>query len=212
MQSRDAIGAGVSRTMGGWAVVLVGVVFLTPTSGWAHGIGIVDQANDSVAPFQGYTIQGGSAVGQEFVPTLPTLDSVELQMNTQTAIHGSAFVRIRTGSIGGSALATSATEQITNLGTPVQLYHFDFAAPVVLNPGTLHVIEVVHDSGGSLGVFATGFGNDLYAGGSAIFEGNRQPDTDLWFREGIIPEPSSLLLAVAGVAALAGRRRRVAVA
>ena len=55
-------------------------------------------------------------------------------------------------------------------------------------------MEVVHAGGSNLGVFTSGFGNNSYPGGAAIFMGNLQPNDDLWFREGPVSSVSSCTL------------------
>ncbi len=50
---------------------------------------------------------------------------------------------------------------------------------------------------------------DYYPGGSAYFNGQPQPASDLWFREGIVvPETSGLALLLAGAAVWGWVRRK----
>lgn len=197
----------------GMCVALMAVgILIVPTSSWADSF-VVDQSH-TTAPFQGYTLPG-QLVGQEFVPTLASLDSVELQMNSQSSSLGSALINIRAGNIVGAILGTSNTLAMTNVGNPLQLYHFDFPGSVPLVPGNTHVIEVVHAAGGSVGVFlGGGLGLGTYAAGHAIAFGVQQIDDDLWFREGpVVPEPSTATLtalALVGLLAHRHRHRRVA--
>ena len=167
------------------AVVCIIGVFsagLVVTQAFVHPF-LIDQANDVAAPFQGW-VTGASPLGQEFTPTFFSLDVVELQMNSQsTSVGGSVFVQIRAGTIAGPILGTSLTVNIPP-GTAINVAHFDFAAPVPLAPGAIHVIDIIGVTG-SLGVFtAGGFGNNTYPGGAAIASGVIQQDDDLWFREG----------------------------
>jgi len=185
-------------------------ILITPTPSWADPF-VVDQAH-TTAPFQGYSTPSGLN-GQEFVPALASLDSVELQMNSQTSTLGSALINIRAGTIVGAILGTSNTLVMTNVGNPVQLYHFDFPGSVPLVPGNTHVIEVVNVAGGSIGMFlGGGFGGGTYAAGHAIHFDVQQIDDDLWFREGpVVPEPSTATLtalALLGLLAHSHRRRK----
>jgi hypothetical protein len=85
---------------------------------------------------------------------------------------------------------------------------FLFDKAVTLIPGRLHVIEVVpfeEDSGWLIGS-STGF--DRYLGGRKILEGAPVASDDLWFREGTIPEPATMLLFICGIAGFAIRRSR----
>ena len=164
------------------ALITVAVLF-SPTRSWGHPF-TVDQANDIVLTRDGYIVGAGGPTGQEFTPTGESLDVVELQMNTQTSTAGTAFVRIRSGSITGPILGVSGSVDLFDQGGRFVLTHFDFLSPVPLTPGGIHVIEVVHADGGTLGVFSSGFGNDFYPGGTAISMGELQSFVDLWFREG----------------------------
>ncbi len=142
-----------------------------------------DQVN-TVTVSGGYVLSAGGSCGQEFVPTEHSVDTVELHMNTQTTTAGQARVRLRRGSITGRVLGQSAAVSVTGRGLPTQLKTFRFDPPVEVEPGVQHVLEVVHASGGSLGVFLTGFGADTYPLGASIQNGTRRTGEDLWFREG----------------------------
>ncbi|MFN8179258.1 MAG: hypothetical protein U0167_15105 [bacterium] len=123
-------------------------------------------------------------MGQSFVPTLPHLNVVELQMNSQSsAAGGVAVVRIRSGSVTGAILGVSEPAIIPPVMLPVDVVHFDFSAPVPLEPGSPHVIEVVATAG-TLGVFGARISEDSPPG-TAIAFGTEQPRDALWFREGI---------------------------
>jgi len=177
----------VWKTLG----ILIACWLLTPVVGsWGHSY-IVDQHNDMLLPFQGFTISPvGSPVGQSFVPTLSSLDVVELQMNVQrtdTTSSASAFVRIRADNPGGTILGESSPVTITNPtnSADLQLVHFDFATPLGLTPSNMYLLEVVGFSGVQAGVFTSGgLTANSYANGTAFSQGAAVPLADLWFREG----------------------------
>lgn len=126
---------------------------------------------------------GFDPVGQEFTPAAEWLDIVELRINSQeSSVSGDVFLRIRLNGQGGAVLGTSETVTIPGTNVPIRA-HFDFRAPVALDPGTKYFIEVIA-LGTELGVFLSGSGSDPYPGGTAIFRGAARPLDDLWFREG----------------------------
>lgn len=177
---------------------------------------MVDQANDVAGPSGGFVIPSTAVVGQTFVPTLSTVDFVELQLNIQTLVTGIVEVKVRDTGPGGALLATSAQEAITNPGLPVQLYRFDMPTPAPVTPGDTYFLEVMHVSGGNVGVFlGGGAGANGYADGEAYVRGVPSFDDDLWFREGgtrdrIVPEPATAAMGMLAFGALALRRRRAA--
>lgn len=169
------------------AALVIAVLVVGPVAAQqaAHPF-VIDQSNDAVLTSYGFVIPGFGQVGQSFVPMSSSLDVVELQMNSQdTAMGGTAFVQIHSGTITGAILGVSQSASIPPYSTAssIVLAHFDFAAPVSLTPGSTYVMEVVATSG-TLGVFTSGEGTNTYPYGTAFFMGAPRPGDDLWFREG----------------------------
>jgi len=190
------------------AVSVLFLVFSIPSHA---SIYTIDQRNDSLSIFQGYTT-GSSIMGQSFSPTFNFLDHIELQINAQSPT-GTTTVHVDimdspTGSILGSSDPLSFT---TNT---IQLGHFEFT-PTDISAYSSLFISVVRDSGvGAAAFLAGGFGANSYAGGEA-YSGNVtkpgfQNGSDLWFRTGdsAVPVPAAVWLFGSGLLGLVGMARR----
>ncbi len=187
--------------------------FIALTSGTLHASTYtIDQQNDSLTPFQGYTT-GGGIMGQSFSPTANWLDHVELQLNAQSTTNtASAYLNIM-DSPSGTILGTSNTLSFT--GSTIKLAHFEFTAIDISSYNSLF-ISVVKDSTTNIGAFlAGGLGSNAYAGGQAYLDGapcctGFQADSDLWFRTGttVVPIPAAAWLFASGGLALFGIARR----
>jgi hypothetical protein len=84
---------------------------------------------------------------------------------------------------------------------------FFFPTPVVITPGTTYYLQPVVQSGNSQwGLIADAYG---YQGGTLFWNGAPDPNgNDAWFREGtFVPEPSSGLLVLLGIAGMCAARR-----
>jgi hypothetical protein len=76
---------------------------------------------------------------------------------------------------------------------------------VSVSSGTTYFFEPVQSAGGNWNIEV---GPYLYPGGILYVNGMPTQGADLWFREGIVPEPSPLSLVLIGGAALLGARAR----
>jgi hypothetical protein len=164
---------------------------------------IIDQSFEPpVATGSFNSILANEPIGQEFTPTLPTLDVVELFLEGLPSVPGAnVVVLVRQGTITGPILGTSAVVSLPAVPPGNEelngVFHFDFASSVALIPGDLYVIELDHLSGGNWAVMS---GVNGYPGGRLIAFGLPSPNEDLWFREGPaaeVPEPSAMFFVAA---------------
>lgn len=191
--------------------LISGAILLALTSGANASTYNIDQKNDSLSAFQGYTT-GGGIMGQSFSPTANWLDHVELQLNAQSSVStASAYLNIM-DSPTGTIIGSSNTQSFT--GSTVQLAHFEFA-PIDISSYSSLFISVVKDSTTNIGAFlAGGFGSNAYAGGQAYLDGAScctgfQPDSDLWFRTGsVVPVPAAIWLFGSGLLGMLAMARR----
>jgi len=182
----------------------------------------IDQRNDALPIFGGLTTK--QTIGQSFVPTIGTMNAVELQINDQSPafIDGPTdlFGRIRSGTIGGAILGTSGATSYGDQATadPV-VTRFLFGAPVALTPGSTYWIEFFMGDltyPGNFGVMATGYQVDAYPAGEPFGDapGFNDPALfpfDLWFRQGnvaVVPVPAALPLLGTGLLLLGAAARR----
>lgn len=193
-------------------MLLPGVLFATILHG--QGTFVYDQQSSDESYFAegGGNIQENQPIGQSFTPSLSTVGFVRLQIyNGFLGDYTSAdvVVHLRSNSITGPLLGTSAMFSIPGGSLFANTVDFVFSIPVTVTPGTAYFFqpEVLNNS--NVGLNQSTFYN--YAGGILFAGGVSYPNNDIWFREGIIvPEPSLpvLLLLGGGTAAWLNYRRR----
>jgi|ERR1022692_2804384 hypothetical protein len=180
-----------------------------------HGQGafIYDQqssTNEGALPYgAGVVIQQiASPYGQSFTPTLSAVDFIRLKLNDNdpnNSLSATLRVNLRTNSINGSILASTASVSLTNGFTGV--VNFFFSSSLSLTPGVVYYFQPVVQSGDLWNLEA---GEYNYPGGSVFVGGFAATASDYWFREGIVPEPSAGLLFLfgSGVVAWCHRKKR----
>jgi len=182
-----------------------------PICGLAQGTFTYDQQSADETNLGGgvWDVQSNQPMGQSFTPTLPSIGFIRLYLS-DGAFNGlgtTFHVNLLTGSITGVVI--SSTSPLTVQDGFHGPLDFVFSTPVAVSPGGTYYFQPIVQSGESFGVYAYNTFN--YAAGTAFAFGADQGPFDLWFREGIIvPEPSSLALALSGLACFAVviRRRR----
>lgn len=200
--------------------LLIAVMSLLLFAGASRAGAQVDQHNDAFAPNLFNSIQLTGPIGQEFTPTLSSLQFVDLytQDSDNTDPAGALLhVLIRQNSISGAILGISSDVPLPEGFNGVT--HFSFFSPVSLLPGSTYVIQAEVVSGENWSLGRTDLSPiDTYPQGRPITFGAPETDglADFWFREGIseVPElPASVPLGIAASALLISggfmRKRRV---
>jgi len=160
-------------TMGIGAIILL-------TSGIAFAHGNIDQSNPG--GIGGSQILAHMPVGQEFTPSQDILVAVDVKLGLATDEGSDTItVNIRKGTITSPILATASQVVAPCPDTPpfsCGLVHFDFPAPLLVNPGDTYVLELqatkqthawTRDDGG-------------YPAGVAILQGVVEPAFDFSFQ------------------------------
>jgi hypothetical protein len=185
-------------------------LLLAAFSAYAQGTFIYDQqsaTNENPIPFGfGSVIQQGSPYGQSFTPGLSGVDFIRLFLldaNPTNDLGATLYVNLRTNSITGPILATTAAVALPESFDGA--VNFLFTNTVALLPGRLYYFEDVVRSGDQWKAWDGEFN---YPGGTLFALGQANTAADQWFREGLVPEPASALLLLLGGAVLFAMRER----
>jgi PEP-CTERM motif-containing protein len=185
------------------------VALLSVCVSHAQSTFIYDQqssTDESPLPYgAGAHIQQLTPYGQSFTPNLPAVGFIRLNLNDNNPNNGQGvtlYLNLRANSISGTVLATTLLVNLPNAFTGT--CDFLFASEVSLTPSAPYTFELVIQSGDSWNANAGEFN---YPGGMVFAHGVPAFNSDLWFREGIVPEPSSAALALLGGVLVWLRRR-----
>ncbi|HEY5298875.1 MAG TPA: Ig-like domain-containing protein [Verrucomicrobiae bacterium] len=189
---------------------LLGAAMLIATSLQAHAQGtlIYDQQSTIPPSTSGdYLDIQPEALTQSFVPTLSAIGFVQFEF-WDIPNNGTNGATVYVNILAGSPNINSATL----LGSTTAVYmqegfgefspgvtNFYFSTAITLTPGQTYYLQPVVQSGDDpWDIWNPGntYPNGQLYGSGAFF----QPSTDLWFREGVVPEPS--ILALVGLSAL----------
>jgi len=170
----------------------------------AQGTFVFDQqsSDESNGGSGSTTIQTFQPMGQSFTPSLNGIGFVRLNLLDENRNNGQGatiYVNLRSDSITGAIISSTAPVSLPdNFGFPLNTGYVNFFFPteVPLQPGTKYFLQPVVQSGDLWAMFSGSFG---YSGGELYAQGVGTTLTDAWFREGIVPEPSSTALLVCAV-------------
>lgn len=160
-----------------------------------QGTFIYDQQSSDETNLQ----EGGAHLGtdqpaQSFIPALSSVGFIRLFINDVSlgnGVGGTVYLNLRQSTLSGPILAS--TQPVTlpdSFGGTVSFY---FDANISVTAGQPYFFEPILQTGDDL--LANVSIQYNYAGGTAYLQG--QPASlgkDMWFREGIIPEPGSIAL------------------
>ena len=182
---------------------------LSALTACGQGTFIYDQSSATNQSFAGgYEFQQDQPFGQSFTPSLDSIGFVQMEFISGLPQLGGAtvYVNLRADSINGPILNSTAPVFMPS-PFPYGITNFFFPTPVAITPGTTYYLQPVVQSGNNQwGVIGAPYN---YQGGTLFVNGapNSNGD-DAWFREGtFIPEPSSGLLVLLGIAGLCAARR-----
>lgn len=165
----------MSRSLKLFAVAVLAIVFALSSAQTAIAAPVLDQKQEAGDWAVG--IKGYYPMGQEFVPSLNTLHSVELYISQENPGGDTLTVNIRSGSIDGPILATASVSVASGFSGWVS-----FAwNPVGVTVGATYIIELTAATPGILEWLVEDSGNP-YPAGRLILLGNPEADRDATFR------------------------------
>jgi len=195
------------------AAILVAASTQTQAKGFVYD----QQSTNTPSIFGDYlNIQKDSPLLQSFIPTLSTIGFAQFEFwdFSGTPNNGNngatVYVNLWTGSpnVNSATLLGSTTPVFMPEGFGESypgVTNFYFSTPISLTPGQTYYLQPVVFSGDDpWDIWSPG---DTYPNGQLFIKG-LDFSTDMWFREGAVPEPTTLALAgLGGILAFAGKRR-----
>src|ERR1044071_2044247 len=169
--------------------ILIGLFAAAVTKG--QGFIYDQQSADENHYMEGGVGLGQQPLGQSFTPSLSAIGFIRTYLFGGSS--GTFIINLRSNSITGPILASSDPVSLTATG-PV---NFFFANPIVVTANSTYYFQpLIQNAVGGWGVFAAQYN---YANGTAFVDGFAVPNSDFWFREGIVvPEPQSWALLLVG--------------
>lgn len=151
---------------------------------------------------------------QSFIPTLSSIEFVQFEFIDPLgngANGATVYVNLWTGSPNtNSATLLGSTAPIympNGFGYGYGVTNFYFSTLIALTAGQTYYLQPVVQSGDNpwdIMVLTNTYPNGQLYGSGSYF----QPGADLWFREGVVPEPTTLaLFGLGGILAYAFKRR-----
>jgi hypothetical protein len=167
--------------------------------------------NDPSVDF--FNIQPDGPLTQSFTPSLSSIGFVQFEFIDPPGNGNNGatvYVNLWTGSpnINSATLLGSTTPVFmpNGFGFGFGVTDFYFSNPIALTSGqTYHLQPVVQSGDNPWQIMVL---NDTYSNGQLFSAGAAiQPSSDLWFREGVVPEPSALALFGVGIFLFFARKR-----
>ncbi len=185
---------------------ILALLMLLPGYLRAQGTFIYDQQSSDESNIAG-SVSILANPSQSFTPAFSSVEFIRLALqdaNWGNSLGAAVYVNLRGGSVTGAVLAVSSSVSMPDSFFGVT--NFFFSPGVALVPGTTYYFQPVIQSGDAWIVAA--YNSYNYAGGMEFLGSTPFPNNDLWFREGIVPEPSSSLLLLIGTGLVIWRCRR----
>ncbi len=186
-------------------IIIPTILLMGICIGHGQGTFVLDQESTNLVE-GALGLQSGQPMGHSFTPSFSSVGVVALNLYDGDTLHtagATVFVNLRWNSITGPILGVSDPVFMPN--NFFGITNFVFSTPVAVVPGVTYYFQPLVQSGDGWGSYLT---DGSYPGGTAIAGGLPISDRNLWFREGIVPEPSSAVLFLSGVALAACRRLR----
>jgi len=165
-----------------------------------------------------YAIGANQAIGQSFTPTFSAIGFVRFYLKVPAQPSGTGtllWINLWSGSISNGILLASTSADLLSPGFDT-FTNFFFTTLAALTPGTTYYLQPYIQSGNANTAIAISSILPPYSGGMAFINDNQpqNPNTDIWFREGIVatPEPATGRLFLATTlfsGLLAGRKKRL---